>query len=105
MGSTGAWHKPGGCSSRLDYRSYAVPASALHVGPDNVAAIWVWSEGSGPAGLVDWAQPDRRIGPFDPGASPGHKQTGYTLGGVGWYRKTFRPDASWAERLQLFVEG
>jgi hypothetical protein len=23
-------------------------------------------------------------GPFDPASSPGQKQTGYTVGGVGW---------------------
>ena len=32
---------------------------------------------------------DTRLGPFDAGASPGDRSTGYTLAGVGWYRKKF----------------
>lgn len=30
-----------------------------------------------------------RIGPFAPDESPSHHFTGHTLGGIGWYRKTF----------------
>jgi beta-galactosidase len=30
------------------------------------------------------------IGPFDPAASAGGGSTGYTVGGIGWYRKHFR---------------
>ena len=58
-----------------------------------------------PGGLYDWGAPDMRVGPFDPGASPGQKQTGYTLGGVGWYMKTFSVDADWGDHLELFIEG
>ena len=35
-----------------------------------------------------------REGPFDPALSAGGRATGYTLGGVGWYRKHFTtPDS------------
>ena len=40
-----------------------------------------------PGGLVDADAPDGRSGPFDPAASAGGRQTGYTVGGVGWYRR------------------
>ena len=63
------------------------------------------TESGKPGGLFDWTAPDMRVGPFDPGASPGQKQTGYTIGGVGWYRKSFTPEPSWGEQLSLFVEG
>ena len=58
----------------------------------NGAAGWhsyVTSAGQ-PGGLVDAEAPgDLRAGPFDAGASAGQRQTGYTVGGVGWYRRTF----------------
>ena len=38
--------------------------------------------------------PDRRSGPFDPASSPGQHQTGYTVAGVGWYRKSFASPAA-----------
>lgn len=53
----------------------------------------------------DFEGPER-IGPFDPGNSEGGWATAWTLGGVGWYRKTF--SASWvepSERLELRFDG
>jgi beta-galactosidase len=58
----------------------------------NVVAVRVFSPGGDkPGGLFDSgdAASDIRSGPFDPAASPGQKSTGYTVSGVGWYRKTF----------------
>ena len=76
-------------------------------GVPNGAAGWQsWILPSGhPGGLVDAQSPgDVRRGPFDAGASPGQKQTGYTVGGVGWYRHDFEtpPVGSVAE---LYIEG
>lgn len=39
--------------------------------------------------IEDLASGEGRIGPFDP-ASPGAGQTGFAVGGEGWYRKHFR---------------
>jgi beta-galactosidase len=44
-------------------------------------------------------------GPFDP-QSPGARDTGYTVGGVGWYRKTFKlPSAARGKRVGLMFDG
>ena len=71
----------------------------------------VWSPGGPkgaqgvPAGLFDTGAPDERSGPFDAGASPGQRQTGYAVGGVGIYRKSFPTPSPAAEHTELFVEG
>ena len=60
---------------------------------------WIARTGQ-PGGLVDAAKPgDLRIGMYDPGASPGQRQTGYTVGGLGWYRTTFETPSAAAELL------
>ena len=85
-------------------------AGALKEG-DNVIAVQVWSPGGPkgaqgvPAGLFDTGAPDERSGPFDAGASPGQRQTGYAVGGVGIYRKSFPTPSPAAEHTELFVEG
>ena len=52
----------------------------------NIVAVRVrsGSDASQPGGLYDSMAPDMRSGPFDPASSPGQKQTGYTVAGVGW---------------------
>jgi beta-galactosidase len=46
-----------------------------------------------------------RGSPFHP-AAPGSTSTGYTLGGVGVYRKTLYADPSWEGRLvRLYFDG
>ncbi|MFN3684079.1 MAG: glycoside hydrolase family 2 TIM barrel-domain containing protein [Fimbriimonadaceae bacterium] len=46
-----------------------------------------------------------RSSPFDPKA-PGSTSTGYTLGGVGWYRRTIQADPSWRGRMvRLYFDG
>jgi hypothetical protein len=99
------------CSARLAYRRYAVSAAVLRPA-NNTLAVHVWSPGGSahPGGLFDWDMEDTRAGPFDPGASPGtpHAPTGYTLGGVGLYRKTFPTPAevlSGETRAALLIEG
>ena len=77
----------------------------------NAAAGWQsWVKPRGhPAGLVDAEAVDGRYGPFDAGASPGQRQTGYTVGGVGWYRKRFETPAAALQTpgssVYLFIEG
>eukprot|EP00041_Stephanoeca_diplocostata_P030799 m.940915 g.940915 ORF g.940915 m.940915 type:complete len:972 (+) comp23830_c3_seq1:346-3261(+) len=82
-------------------RSYSLPAGLLHCDKDNTLAIRVKSiggpgngsytgDGNYPGGLFD--DPDLgntlgRIGPFDAALSPNGRSYGFSLGGVGWYRK------------------
>jgi beta-galactosidase len=56
----------------------------------------IWSEGTNPL----------RTGPFDANASEGQIATGWTVGGVGWYRKTFdKPEIPSGGTAQLRFEG
>ena len=90
IGRTGS-NKPD-CSDYLRFRSYRIPSGLLRP-TDNVIAVQVFSEGGQwPGGLFDHPRirnGDARGGPFDPALSSGARATGYTVGGVGWYRKYF----------------
>jgi len=47
-----------------------------------------------------------RVGPFDFYASEGQGATGWTVGGIGWYRKKFsRPDVPAGGKAELRFEG
>lgn len=98
-----------GASPKLNTRDYAtpraytIPAGLLNLSQvpgANVVAVRVHAFGatneSDPdpsyGGLYDnpvLHNHDARTGPFDVAVSPGGKSTGYTVGGVGWYRKGF----------------
>lgn len=68
-------------------RRYSVPANLLKGDGTDVIAIRDYN-GQADAGIYEVANAPRRSGPFDADALSGTAQ-GYTLGGVGWYRKTF----------------
>ena len=56
----------------------------------------IWTEGTNPV----------RTGPFDMYLSEGQISTGWTVGGVGWYRKTFdKPDVPQGGKAELRFEG
>jgi len=56
----------------------------------------IWSEGTNPL----------RTGPFDMDASEGQIATGWTVGGLGWYRKTFdKPQIPPGGKAELRFEG
>lgn len=56
----------------------------------------IWTEGT----------PPFHAGPFDLYASEGQIATGWTVGGVGWYRKTFpKPDVPAGGKVELRFEG
>ena len=77
-------------------RAYTVPASLLRYDGTDVLAVRVF-DGPGSGGIIDapaMTGERVRVGPFDTHASPGGRHTGYVLGGVGWYRKQFRPAAA-----------
>lgn len=85
-------------------RRYRVPASLLKGDGSDVVAIRVYN-GEGDAGIYEPAHAPRRSGPFDADAEGGTAQ-GYTLGGIGWYRKTFTlPAAMRGKRIGLTFEG
>ena len=50
--------------------------------------------------------PPLRVGPFDAEASAGAGNTGWVVGGTGWYRKSFRsPQRNAGERVELRFDG
>jgi beta-galactosidase len=69
-------------------RRYRVPASLVRGDGSDVLAVRVF-DGTGNGGIFQEGMKSMRVGPFDPGQSPGGTATGYVLGGTGWYRKHF----------------
>ncbi|UWZ84907.1 glycoside hydrolase family 2 TIM barrel-domain containing protein [Occallatibacter riparius] len=56
----------------------------------------IWAEGTNPV----------RTGPFDLYASEGQGATGWTVGGIGWYRKTFqRPQVPASGKVEVRFDG
>ena len=56
----------------------------------------IWTEGTNPV----------RTGPFDMYSSEGQISTGWTVGGIGWYRKTFdKPAVPQGGKAELRFEG
>lgn len=85
-------------------RIYDVPARLLKGDGSDVVAIRVF-DGLGAGGLTEAAIPCVRSGPFDSHAEGGGSQ-GFTLGGVGWYRKTFAAPRAWrGRRVWLTFDG
>jgi beta-galactosidase len=111
IGQTGNWENPD-CDAYLAWRQYKPPKGLLKKS-GNVLAIRMFSVGGSgnstmenprgfPGGLFDDARitiPDQRSGAYDAGASLNGRSLGYTVGGVGWYRKTFELDAAAAAAM------
>lgn len=76
------------CEAALAYRRAAFASSP---GARVSVALRVTSSrgASRAGGLYDTSAPDGRVGAYDAATSDGQKQTGYAVGGVGWYRKAF----------------
>lgn len=56
----------------------------------------IWTQGTNPV----------RVGPFDLYASEGQISTGWTVGGIGWYRKTFQaPQVPASGKAEVRFEG
>jgi beta-galactosidase len=73
-----------------DWSIEDLPDSALH----NQDTIW--TSGTNPV----------RTGPFDMYASEGQGATGWTVGGIGWYRKTFqRPQVPASGKVEIRFDG
>lgn len=69
-------------------RRYLVPASVVRDDGPNVLAVRVF-DGQGDGGIYDAGLEAVRVGPFDTRESQGGLFTGFTVGGIGWYRKHF----------------
>lgn len=95
-------------SAWTETREYLVPASLVRSGT-NVLAVCVYNH-EGPGGFTIPQQDrnnthyDTQInGPFTTRA-PGQTRTGYTIGGTGWYRKTFHLD-NLSKRYEIVFGG
>ncbi|MFB6318971.1 sugar-binding domain-containing protein [Saccharicrinis sp. FJH54] len=86
VGSSGQM-PPSFVSAKNEDRVYLIPPSAINYNGRNVLALRVYRE-TGEGGIYR-DKPVRIIsGPFD-SYSEGGPETGYTVGGIGWYRKVF----------------
>ena len=79
------------CEAALDYHRVAFGTDAALRTPTVQIALRVTSSygATRPGGLFDTGASDGRLGAYDGGASAGQRQTGYSVGGVAWYRKSF----------------
>jgi len=90
-----AWDQP---------RRYVVPAGLLRGDGTDLVAVRVF-DGVGSGGLYAAVGPHQRSGPFDSEAEGGGA-VGFTLGGVGWYRKVFSlPQELHDRRVMLTFDG
>ena len=76
-------------------RRYHVPSGIVRGDGSDVLSVRVF-DGHGSGGIYEAGAPAVRVGPFDPGSSPGGPSTGHVLGGTAWYRKHFKlgPESS-----------
>ena len=95
---------PAFVSANNDERLIHVPNSQLNFNGKNVVAVRVYSK-DGKGGIYD-GFPEKIVrGPFDSN-SEGGRSTGYTVGGVGWYRKTFHVGEKDANRaFRIIFDG
>jgi beta-galactosidase len=71
---------------------------------DNVIPVCVYFQGGGyPGGLYDSCTPDIRGCAYDAGASPGQRQTGHTVAGVGWHRKHYQLTSEQSDEREVFL--
>jgi len=105
VGGIGDMSKPE-CGDYVSWRSYAIPAKLLKPTGNLVAVRVLTLGGAGtydddtyPGGLYDdprLKDHDVRRGAFDAGASLNGRSYGYTVGVIGWYRKSFTLPASYS---------
>ena len=84
-------------------RVYRVPVKLVR-NDHNVVSVRVYCHND-KGGIYASAPAPKQIGPFSP-ESPGGGSTGHTMGGTGWYRKTFTLDkADQNKRVAILFEG
>jgi beta-galactosidase len=70
-------------------RRYRVPTSLIRGDGSDVLAVRVF-DGANNGGIYREGLKTIRVGPFDPAESQNRHFTGNTVGGIGWYRKSFK---------------
>ena len=91
-----AWDQP---------RVYRLRAGLLRGDGTDLVAVRVF-DSVARGGIYDGPVQPVRIGPFDTGMSPGARDTGYVLGGTGWYRKPFTlPASARGKSVSILFEG
>jgi len=87
LGGTGAFPPDYRTAWNVE-RRYRVPASLVRGDGSDILAVRVF-DGNGNGGIYAAGAKTTRIGPFDTSQSASGHFTGYTVGGIGWYRKHF----------------
>ena len=100
IGGSGSF-PPNYQSSYDSERRYRVPAAIVRGDGTDLIAVRVF-DSTGEGGIYTNSAVGQRIGPFDPGVSENQDRTGYVLGGIGWYRKSFTLDEPAARVLVRF---
>ncbi|RPH69681.1 hypothetical protein EHM76_06980, partial [bacterium] len=87
-------------------RRYTAPASLIKGDGTDLLAVRVYFNDPGNGGFqLDDPEPVRS-GPFDTLESPGQRNSGYVIGGTGWYRKHFTlPASTKAKKISLRFDG
>jgi beta-galactosidase len=96
VGSTGGF-PPDFKTAYSEQRRYRIPKELIRYGQENTLAVRVF-DGYGGGGIVAAASPRVVGGPFDSEA-PGGIDTGFTIGGIGWYRKHFTLPKAWQGKV------
>ncbi|MBN1421200.1 MAG: DUF4982 domain-containing protein [Planctomycetes bacterium] len=103
VGGSGAF-PPDYRSAWTQSRRYTVPAGLLRGDGTDVVAVRVF-DGDGNGGLYAEGTPTFRSGPFD-AESEGGASSGFTIGGVAWYRKRFTlPENARGRRIRVLFDG
>ncbi|MCY2924127.1 MAG: hypothetical protein NT031_01585, partial [Planctomycetota bacterium] len=103
VGSMGAF-PPAFATAYDQPRIYTVPAGLLKGDGSDLVAVRVF-DAQGAGGMYEAAAPAVRGGPFDSYALGGGS-VGFTVGGVGWYRKAFALPERWkGRRVRVTFDG
>ena len=84
-------------------RRYRIPVGLVRGDGTDLIAVRVY-DGNNNGGIYAANSASRRVGPFAPGESPGEHFTAHTLGGIGWYRKTF-PSPESGRQVSVRFDG
>ena len=84
-------------------RRYRVPSVLVRGDGTDVLAVRVF-DGANNGGIYQAGTRSARVGPFDPVASENADRTGYTVGGIGWYRRRFTLDEA-GKHVVVHFEG
>jgi beta-galactosidase len=102
IGGTGSFPPDYKWADTVD-RRYRVPASLVRGDGTDLIAVRVF-DGNNNGGIYTTNKASRRVGPFAPGESPGEHFTAHTLGGIGWYRKSF-PSPEAGRQVSVTFDG